>query len=156
MNQRLAAYLEQRILSADPVELIRILYQSAICEVREARLHLEAHDIQARSKSISKTMAILDELSGSLDLSQGEIGEGLARLYDYMQGQLIDANFRQSDGPLAEVLGLLTTLAEGWEGVPSQARGPVPVDPPMQMNHGWTPDPNQGMADYGSPARWSL
>ncbi|MDQ6700340.1 MAG: flagellar export chaperone FliS, partial [Acidobacteriota bacterium] len=127
MNQRLAAYLEQRILAADPVELIRILYQSAICEVREARRHLEAHDIEARSKSISKTMAILDELSGSLDLSQGEISEGLARLYDYIQGQLIEANFGQSDRPLAEVLGLLTTLAEGWEGVPSQARGPALV-----------------------------
>lgn len=154
MNQRLAAYLEQRILSADPIELIRILYQSAICEVREARRHLEARDIEARSKSISKAMAILDELSGSLDLSQGEISEGLARLYDYIQGQLIEANFRQADSPLAEVLGLLTTLAEGWEGVPSQARGPVLVETPM--NHTWAPDPSRGMAEYGSSAGWSL
>lgn len=148
MNQRLAAYLEQRILAADPVELIRILYQSAIGEVREARRHLEARDIEARSKSISKAMAIVNELSGSLDLSQGEIGEGLARLYDYMQRQLIEANFRQSDEPLAEVLGLLTTLAEGWEGVPSQAPSPVLVN-------AWTPDSSRGTAEYASSG-WSL
>ncbi len=155
MNQRLAAYLEQRILSADPVELIRILYQSAITEVREARRHLEARDIEARSKSISKSLAILDELCGSLDLSLGEIAEGLARLYDYIQCQLIDANFRQSDEPLAEVVGLLTTLAEGWEGVASQPRGAVAFETPMAINNAWTTVPSQGTGEYASTG-WSL
>ena len=33
---------------------------------------------------------------------------------------------RQSDAPLAEVLGLLATLSEGWEGVaPLPPAGPV-------------------------------
>jgi hypothetical protein len=31
--------------------------------------------------------------------------------------RLGEANFEQRDEPLAEVLGLLATLAEGWEGV---------------------------------------
>ena len=34
-----------------------------------------------------------------------------------MQQRLLDANMHQTDQPLAEVLGLLTTLEEGWSGV---------------------------------------
>ncbi|MGI8991043.1 MAG: flagellar export chaperone FliS [Bryobacteraceae bacterium] len=144
MNQRLAAYLEQRILSADPVELIRILYQQGLTEVREARRHLEARDIEARSKSISKSFEILCELSRSLDMDRGgEIAERLSGLYDYMRGRLLDANFQQADEPLAEVLSLLSTLAEAWESVKPLAptlvatranKGPVLVK-------AWTPEP---------------
>lgn len=41
----------------------------------------------------------------------------LQSLYFYIQQRLLDANAQQADQPLAEVLGLLTTLEEGWCGV---------------------------------------
>ena len=34
------AYLESRILSADPIELVRLLYHGAISDVRDARIPL--------------------------------------------------------------------------------------------------------------------
>jgi flagellin-specific chaperone FliS len=52
----------------------------------------------------------------------GEISGRLAPLYDYMQRRLLDANMRQVDEPLAEVLGLLTTLGEAWESVQPPAK----------------------------------
>jgi flagellar secretion chaperone FliS len=112
------AYLETRVLAADPLELVRILYRAAITATRDARNHLAAGDIAARSKSISKVCDILIELSRSLDPKRGgEIGTRLAALYDYMQRRMIEANCQQSDPPLAEVLALLSTLSEGWEGI---------------------------------------
>ena len=112
------SYLESGILSAGPLELIRLLYQAAISSVREARRHLATGEIAARSRAISKASDILRELECSLDRERGgEISQRLAQLYDYMQRRLIDANFQQADDPLAEVLGLLSTLAEGWEGI---------------------------------------
>ena len=113
------AYLEQTILAANPLDLIRMLYSGAMVEVRDARTHLAAGNIRERSKAISKICGILGELTGSLDLTQGgAIAVNLARLYDYMQHRLIEANFKQIDEPLAEVLGLLTTLSEAWQTVP--------------------------------------
>ena len=44
----------------------------------------------------------------------GEISQRLALLYDYMQRRLLEANMQQSDAPLADVLGLLSTLSEAW------------------------------------------
>lgn len=121
------AYLESRVLSAGPLELVGLLYEAATGAVRDARQRLAEGDIRARARSISKACDILFELAGSLDYSQGgSISQNLARLYDYMTRRLIEANFQQKDEPLAEVLGLLTTLSEGWEGARAQeSSGPV-------------------------------
>jgi flagellar secretion chaperone FliS len=114
------AYLESRILTADPLELVRLMYQAAISEVRNARVHLANGAIRPRSQAVSKACAILTELTVSLDRKAGgEYAERLADLYGYMTGQLMEANFRQREEPLTEVLGLLATLIENWEGVQS-------------------------------------
>jgi flagellar secretion chaperone FliS len=117
-NQAHSAYLESRILTADPLELIRLMYQAAIGEVRNARSHLANRDIRSRSQAISKACAILTELTVALDRKAGgQYAERVADLYGYMVRKLTEANFQQRDEPMAEVLGLFSTLLEGWEGV---------------------------------------
>ena len=116
------SYLESRVLSADPVELIRLLYGAATASVREARRHLAAGAIAERSRAITKACQVLAELAVSLDYERGgEIARRLAQLYDYMGRQLIEANVRQMDAPLEEVLNLLGTLSEGWDGIQAGA-----------------------------------
>jgi flagellar protein FliS len=142
------AYLESRILSADPMELISLLYQKAISEVREARRHLAAKDIRARSKCITKAHDVLAELTIALDRKRGgQIAENLAKLYDYMMRRITEANFKQIDAPLAETLGLLSTLQEGWDGARQQMKPVAPeraawAQPPMQdavvTSQGWS------------------
>jgi flagellar protein FliS len=125
------AYLESRVLSADPIELVRLLYQAATAAVREARRQLADGEIAPRARSVSKACAILTELAGSLDFERGgEISLRLAELYDYMQRRLLEANVQQSEAPLADVLGLLTTLSEAWDGVHQQTTPPVPPENP--------------------------
>ena len=117
------AYLESRILSADPIELVNLLYQTCSGAVREARHHLESGEIAARSQSLTTASGILLELASSLDHEHGgAISQRLGQLYDYMLRRLTEANFQQSDAPLAEVLGLLSTLAEAWEGLKPQEK----------------------------------
>ena len=111
-------YLESRVLSADPIELVNMLYEACTVAVREARYHLAEGRIAERSREINKACAILVELTVSLDHERGaEISRRLAQLYDYMQRRLLDANMQQAEAPLTEVLGLLSTLSEAWAGV---------------------------------------
>lgn len=124
------AYRENEILSASPLELVCILYRGALDCVANARQALRNGEIGLRSNEISKAIAILDELSTSLDASRGaDLTRSLAELYDYMQRRLILANTRQSDPELAEVESLLSTLLEAWTecAANSGAEGP-PVD----------------------------
>ena len=114
----LETYLEDRILSADPVELVHMLYQAGSTAVGDARRHLAEGDIRERARSISKACDILLELASSLDHERGgALSLRLAQLYSYMHTRLVDANAQQSDPALAEVAELLATLQEAWEGV---------------------------------------
>jgi flagellar protein FliS len=114
-------YFEQAITNADPVELIRMLYQQAISSVREAREHLRQKKIPERSRSVMRAYAALGELLAALRPETApELAGRLQSLYFYMQQRLLDANMQQADQPLAEVLGLLTTLAEAWSGVAAE------------------------------------
>jgi len=109
------AYLEAEIFSATPVKLVAILYRAAIDSVGAARLHLKAGAIRERSRQITKASEIIYALMRALDHQQGgEISRSLAELYAYMQTQLVEANTRQIDPPLAEVEKLLSTLLEAW------------------------------------------
>jgi flagellar secretion chaperone FliS len=120
------AYLESRVLTADPIELVNLLYQACTQAVREARRHLAEGRIAERSREISQACAIVIELATSLDHARGgEISRRLALLYDYMQRRLLEANMQQSDAPLVEVLGLLSTLSEAWAGVGKPAEKPA-------------------------------
>jgi flagellar protein FliS len=136
------AYLENRVLSADPMELVRMLYQAAIGAVRTARHSLEAGDIAARSHSINKAYAIVAELQTSLDHERGgDLAARLDGLYDYLRRKLVEANFNQSDAGLAEVLSLLSNLAEGWDGAANslkpaggdEARWQQPIPPAADL-----------------------
>jgi len=110
------SYLENRILGASPLELVAILYQEASKSVREAILQLEAGDIRARSRAVTRAQLILMELVNSLDLEAGgSIARSLAELYDYMQRRLTEANAAQSRKQLEEVMRLLTILEDGWK-----------------------------------------
>lgn len=135
-NSAHEAYIESRVLSADPMELVRVLYQGGIEAVREARRCLAAGKIAERSRAITKASAIVLELAGALDHQHGgAISQRLAALYQYMLDRLLEANFQQSDAPLAEVVGLLTTLSEAWEGTRTQVE-PVPAaENPWTLPH---------------------
>jgi flagellar protein FliS len=109
------AYLAN-VLSADPMELVCVLYQHAQDAVGEARRHLRNRDIAARGKAISKAVALIGELNSSLDHNAGgAISANLRDLYSYMMRRLTEANLKQQDGPLAEVESLLSTLGQAWQ-----------------------------------------
>jgi len=121
------AYLDTRILSADPLELVHILYEHTLAMVADARRHLAERNIAARGRSISRAIAAIDELDSSLDRqSGGSIAQNLAALYQYMRTRLLAANIRQEDAPLAEVEALLRTLGEAWSAIRPSAQADAP------------------------------
>lgn len=115
------AYLESQTFSATPLQLVQLAYEGAISAIIEARQHLAAKRIAERSKAVTKAQLILNELQRSLDYEKGrDLSVQLGRLYDYIARALIDGNFRQEDGPLAEAQGLLETLNDAWKQIAMQ------------------------------------
>jgi flagellar secretion chaperone FliS len=121
MSTRVSVYLEQEILAATGLQLVHLLYQATMNELRDARGNLARNDIANRCKNISKACEMIGELRASLNFeSGGEIASQLSELYDYMLCRLLHANLHRDDAALAEILGLLSTLDEAWKQLASE------------------------------------
>lgn len=119
-NSAASAYakvgVETGVGSADPHQLIVMLFDGALLAIATARIHMENKDIPAKGKAISHAISLIGEgLRGSLDLNAGgELAQNLAGLYDYMTNRLLHANIHNSSAVLDEVAGLLGSLREAW------------------------------------------
>jgi flagellar secretion chaperone FliS len=119
-------YRETAIKTANPLQLVVMLYDAAICSVQEARLHMENKNIAERSKSINKCISIITELQACLDhKAGGEIASSLDRLYDFMKRSIFKASFEQSTKPLVETETLLENLRTAWRQLVAQPAAPV-------------------------------
>lgn len=116
-RNRQKEYISNRVMTASPMELVRILYEASVQSVDEALAALHAGDILARGQAVNKAIEILAELRMSLRRDvQEEYSNTLSELYGYIQHQLIRAHAEQSESLLREVSRLLSTLLEGWSG----------------------------------------
>ena len=117
-------YREVAIRTANPLQLVVMLYDAAICSTKEAREHMERKDIAGRSKSINRCISIISELQSCLNLQAGgDIASSLNRLYDYMKRSLFKANVEQSVQPLTEVEVLLENIRSAWNELAAQNNG---------------------------------
>ena len=117
-------YREVAIKTANPLQLIVMLYDAAICCLQEAQDQIERKDIAGRSRSINKCISIISELQSCLNLNAGgEIASSLDRLYDYMKRRIFKANVEQSVQPLAEIETLLENLRSAWRELVGQTPG---------------------------------
>lgn len=122
-------YLENQVLAADPIGLVLLLNEGALGAMRQARELLREGRIQERSNAITKSMQLVAELQGSLDLDQGgEIAQSLAQLYAFTQERLIEANAEQKLAPLEEAYAILSILHEGWKEISLQPGAPAAAE----------------------------
>jgi flagellar protein FliS len=122
-------YLEAKVRSASPVELISMLYEGLVRELRVAVSCLAKGDAAGRGMAIGHAVGILGELRGSLNhQTGGEIATNLERLYAFWTGRITEANIRSMRAPIDEVLAQLEPLRAAWDqGVLAAARGATPA-----------------------------
>ncbi len=114
-----AAYINQyqasQVNTASPERLLIMLYDGAIRFLNEAEAHLQNRRVAERGTAIGKTMAIISELSATLNYEiGGEIAANLAALYDYMLRELLAANLHDDPERLARVREMLADLRLTW------------------------------------------
>lgn len=117
--------LETSVMSADPHELVALLFQGARRAVRMSRMHMENGNVAQKGRLISHAIVIIGGgLQQGLNLEQGgELAQRLDALYEYMKRRLLEANLNDDPALLDEVDGLLANLEDGWTGIKPQSAG---------------------------------
>jgi flagellar biosynthetic protein FliS len=157
-------YLENRIRSAHPIELVNMLYQVAIDNLKAAIGHLKTQDRLARARAITRAEEAVDELLVALDHSvNAPFTHRLAGLYSYCLGRMIEGHAKESEQAFEEALSVLSTLAVAWKevkertcGVPqtgvtdAEEAGPLPSVPGRYAGY------RQGSETSAPSQGWSL
>lgn len=114
-------------MSANPHQLICMLFEGATEAIGRAQASLQTQDIEGKNRAVSKALRIIEEgLRASLDRrAGGEIAQNLDSLYDYMARRLLAASLRNDASGIAEVGTLLSTIRTAWEQIGSTTAATV-------------------------------
>lgn len=113
MSKARQSYIKEQILSASPEELLILMYDSAIRSLEDAKKMTDAYEFNQR---LIKAQNIIAELMGALKKEKApEVVTNLAKLYEFIYRQLVDANLNRDVLRVDRVLGLLRNLRDSWQ-----------------------------------------
>jgi flagellar protein FliS len=121
--------IQGRTDGGNPHELIMMLFDGLIVAVGGARQSLARGDVAGKGAYIGRAVRILEEgLKAGLDMERGgELAVNLRGLYDYCVARLTEANLRNDDAALADVVRIIEPLVEGWRGIAGAAPTEAPA-----------------------------
>jgi flagellar protein FliS len=106
------------IVDADRHKLIQLLFDGLIDRLSMAKGQIQQKNYEGKNNLINKAVEIVGGLSSFLDMEKGgEISTNLSALYEYIERKLFEANLNNSIEILDEVIHLVKTVKEGWDGI---------------------------------------
>lgn len=114
-------YKQQGVMTASPVELIVMLYDGCVRNLRVAKLSFEEKNVVTANESLLKAQAIVQELSLCLDYSYPISGE-INRLYTFVEEAIVEAIEKSNGDQLEDLVAIMTDLRVAWADVSRQTR----------------------------------
>ncbi len=124
MNNAFQKYRQQGVLTANPVELVVMLYDGCIKQIKMGCIFIEDKELEQANNSLQKAQRIVMELINSLDLRY-PIGNELLSLYEFMLNEISAGNSTKDVKALQEVAALLQELRESWVTLSKSGVGSV-------------------------------
>ncbi|MCK5127169.1 MAG: flagellar export chaperone FliS [candidate division Zixibacteria bacterium] len=114
-------YKQNNTMGMSQLELILTVYRGTIRLLKQAKADFEEEKYAEGRTSCDKARKCIVHLYTTLDMEKGEdIAEKLGQLYAFMIEQVDMAVASKSLDLIDTVIGLLSTIKEGWEGLNEQ------------------------------------
>lgn len=121
-------YRRQGILTANPLELIVMLYDGLRKDLILAQRSIAKGNINDAHLNLMKAQGIILELTNSLDMSY-EISENLAEIYEFILRHVREANIKKDGAMIGEALELVEELRAAWKEIcDNQKKGAIYED----------------------------
>lgn len=111
--------VESAVMSANPHQLVNMLFDGALSALVRARLFMQDGNIEGKGLSLSKAINIIENglKQGLAEESGDELTTNLISLYAYMVRRLLQANLRNDVEAIVEVETLLRNIADAWKEI---------------------------------------
>jgi flagellar protein FliS len=117
-NSRSALYKETSVVTASPTKLVVMLYEGAIRFLTNAARDIRNGDLVSKSESVSRAVAIIQHLRGTLDLEKGEhIARDLDSLYQYTLSRVLEGSTKLNSAAVEDAIKVLSNLLPAWEEI---------------------------------------
>lgn len=103
-------------MTASPIDLVIMLYDGCIKNLKLAKISLEEKDMEQLNKHMQKAQDIITELVMSLNLNY-DIAKQLMSLYEYMLLEMIRFFSDRDVSRLLPVIDMLSELRDTWAQV---------------------------------------
>ncbi len=106
-------YKQQNVMVANPVELIIMLYDGCIKNMKLAKIAIEEKNVQDTNMYLIKAQDIVTELVMSLDFGY-PIANELFNLYDFILTSLREINISKESSGIDPLIDMLNELKKSW------------------------------------------
>lgn len=107
-------YLADRVQTASPEQLIKMMLDRAVAELEQAKGELDVGERLAASPHMQRAQDIIAELRCSLDLGAGPIATNLDDLYGYAYNELLEASLDGKSRHVNDVVAVLEPVRDAW------------------------------------------
>ena len=114
-------YQQNQVMYTSLEKLIVLLYEGALTFIHQGREALHKRELVTAGIKLLRARNIVSALLNGLDYEQGgELAVNLERLYLFAHDEILRASREVNPAVLDPVIGVLTTLKEGWLQAVSQ------------------------------------
>ncbi len=109
------SYVKNKVNITNKGNLVIMLYDSAIRNVKEAQKHMEIKDFFKKAEAIDTAYVAVTELLKSLDFKiGGEIAKNLSKIYNYILREITASNITNDSKKLDSPLKILEDFRVTW------------------------------------------
>lgn len=114
--------LQSGIAASSPHKLVDMLFDGLIDSINRGRGAMARGEVEEKGKALGKAARILEEgLKAGLNLEQGgELADNLRNVYDFCIIELTNANLKNDEKKLLEVLKVIEPIASAWKEIGPQ------------------------------------
>lgn len=107
-------YKNNSVNFASKEQLLLMLVDGAVKYAKRAEIAIEKKDVKLAHESLVRTQDIFIELMSTLNRDAGEWAVQLFKVYEFINGKLIEVNIKKDLGLLKEILPLIQEVRDIW------------------------------------------
>jgi flagellar protein FliS len=129
MKKGADAYRNVNTMGMSQLDLILTVYRGALDYLQLAKKEFAENRFDTGKENCEKARKCLVHLYATLDIEKGQaIARQLGQLYAFMIERVDLALASKSSRDIDDIIGILMTLKEGWDGLKAGDDGPAAED----------------------------
>lgn len=132
-------YQDSAVCGATPIELVVMLYNSVIEDMRGAVQAMQGRDVEGRSSRLGHALLILQQLQGTLNFDQGgQAAKQFEQFYNLIRAKLLEAQMRGAPDLLEQQIRSMCEVRDCWVEARRHLEAPAQTANPPQGRMEWS------------------